>query len=392
MVPIRSIGLLVLVVQFSSIMVFAQSREQKWAIGAGVTAVTYPDLSFPGTIGNYEPGASVSVSRYLSGAFNFNTDILFVPKTTFPFQGDGSISSSLMDMNYHLVLKFNNGITAKENARIAPYLLGGIGGSYSKDRPDGYVPFGGGINLRLGNRTSVRLQTVKKISLNNDFQHLAHSVGVVYQFGKTKKEEPALPVIEPMSEEGPVAEAVSDKDQDGTPDQQDLCPDAPGTIMNNGCPEEKPKEPVVEKSLADVRKVPSAPTGNTRPEDVYEMKVNLPCETALAEESTAASINFAPGSDKLPQSAYPTLNGIARLMRSCPGAELHLEAYKTPGDNYDPDLALAVRRAAKVKYYLVSQQGINQENIIQPRLSKDGDGQDVEANVTVTQYQREVKL
>ena len=394
MVPKRSIGLLVLVMHFSTLIVFAQSREHKWAIGAGVSAVTYPDLSYEGTIGSYEPGAFLSVNRYLSGAFNFGSDVLFVPQATFPYLGDGSITTSLVDMNYHVTLKFNNGVTAKEDARFAPYLLGGIGGSYSKDRPDGYVPVGGGLNLRLGERTHVRLQTVKKLSLNNDYQHLAHSVGVVYNFGKSKKEGPVRefpPNDPPVEEELPIA-AVEDRDNDGTPDPQDLCPDAAGTIMNNGCPEEKP--PVQPQPTAplveDTRQVP--PAVQNPDDDIYEMQVNLPCQTALQQESTAASINFAPGSDELPGSAYPILDGIARLMMSCPGAELHLEAYRTMGDVHNPDRSLAVSRAARVKYYLVSQKGINQNNIIQPRLSKDGETQKVEANVTVNDYPKETKL
>ena len=59
-------------------------------------------------------------------------------------------------MNYQLRFKINNGVFMKENARIAPYLAFGIGGSYVQNNPDAYIPLGGGIRFRLGQRFSIR--------------------------------------------------------------------------------------------------------------------------------------------------------------------------------------------------------------------------------------------
>ncbi len=212
----------------------AQSADQKWAASVGFTYLTYKSNArfSPLQYSFYDPGVSVTVDRYLSGAFAFSTRLLVAPNVHFPVSVESSRPSYLVDMGYQLIFKLNNGAILREQARIAPYLIGGIGGSYTENNPDVYTPLGGGIQVRMTNRIALRLQSVRKISLNKDYQHTAHAMGLVYEIGG-KKRTPEPAPVDSME----ILAALIDTDGDGIRDDVDQCPGISGTMMNFGCPD-----------------------------------------------------------------------------------------------------------------------------------------------------------
>lgn len=415
----------------------AQSADQKWAASVGFTYLTYKSNArfSPLQYSFYDPGVSVTVDRYLSGAFAFSTRLLVAPNVHFPVSVESSRPSYLVDMGYQLIFKMNNGAILRESARIAPYLIGGIGGSYTENNPDVYAPLGGGLQVRMTNRIALRLQSVRKISLNKDYQHTAHAMGLVYEIGG-KKRTPEPTPVDSMQ----ILAGLMDTDGDGIRDDVDQCPGISGTMMNFGCPdsvaspaealavsvveiedneteksavpviipEEMPMTPeelvVVENtsniiseqvpvsenlapsivSTMDVFVTPVAESLTPQEEQVVEIAYLAepvveeepgarPCGMDAAVHLTTGinAVYFDLGSDQLQGETQQTLTEVASVLNTCAEARLVVYGHADALGQNDSNLILSVMRAFNVKYYLVQQHGISQS-----RISSEGYGED----------------
>ncbi|MEL6592474.1 MAG: OmpA family protein [Bacteroidota bacterium] len=227
----------------------AQTKQDRWALSLGGGAIRYtsvPGLEQP-PLPMYDPGIHLGATRYLRGGFDFRTQLAYVPQARIPLADGTRPTFGLIDMNYQLMFKFNNGVFMRESAFFAPYLVFGIGGSYASEIPDAYVPLGGGVRFRLGDRASLRLETVRKVSLNKQAEQLAHAVAFVYNLpGKERIPEDPQDL---ENAENLVASMIpQDRDQDGIMDIEDNCPDEPGVVRLNGCPENSTPSNTVSKS------------------------------------------------------------------------------------------------------------------------------------------------
>ncbi len=220
----------------------AQTADRPWALSAGGGVVSYQE--HPGTNslqnGFFDPAYQVGVNKYLAGAFDFRVNFMYSPKVNFPTSESNFGLSSLYDMSYNLIFKLNNGVLFKENGFIGPYLRLGVGGSYTQNNPDVYVPLGGGVRFKLSPKSSIRVETTKKISVNKDYQHIAHAVAFVYNL-KQKDKDGMEELKETEIDEDWVVSALipKDTDQDGVVDNQDDCPTMKGYIQWMGCPTNK---------------------------------------------------------------------------------------------------------------------------------------------------------
>lgn len=371
-----------------SVSLFAQTKYSRWAIGTGVSVLRYqpkskgPDLQFS----FYDAAIQVSASKYLAAAFDFHTAFIYSPKVHFPTSAENFRLTSLYDMNYQLRFKINNGVFLKEKARVAPYLSFGIGGSYTQNQPDTYVPLGGGLRFKISNRASIFAQSMRKFSLNKDYQHVEHLISFVYNL---KKEE--LPPIntddipKEFSEESSLLTMIpADNDKDGIPNLQDNCPDVFGNANNDGCPEEKPQELIKDETEISLTKQPvkeyiTEATSVVPVKDFHlqELETHIP-EINLTDEQQEIAINspchsnneeelppvfFENGSDILTQSAKSSLDEIASILKSCDQMRLVVQGHTDDIGAEDSNLLLSVMRAFKVKRYLVYKHGIGQKRI-----------------------------
>ncbi len=227
-----------------------QNGSFPWALGAGARLINYQ--AHPGETSlqhpYFDPTVQLTAAKYLNGAFDFRTQLTLGPQVHLPGT-EGSQRGLLVDMSYQLVFKLHNGVLLRESARLSPYFIVGVGGSYLPNRPDAYLPVGGGLRYRFGPRASINLETVRQISLNRDYQHLAHALAFVYNLDV--KENPQLEEIEQDSTgEQVLAMLNADRDQDGVPDLQDQCPDLPGRPDFQGCPEEMTDKLAGEEMIA----------------------------------------------------------------------------------------------------------------------------------------------
>ncbi|MEO1450831.1 MAG: OmpA family protein [Bacteroidota bacterium] len=185
---------------------------------------------------SFQPAAQLSVSKYLAAGFDFHTQLIYSPKVTFPALDGASWESPIIDMNYLLAFKVNNGLFLKESSRIGPYIMAGIGGSYVSNNPDAYLPIGGGVRVRFNQRLSLNLQTMRKFSVNKDVQNIAHAIAFIYNIDPDQIDLEDLKPGE-IDEEILVSALIPrDADHDGLVDHEDKCPYDPGIIAYTGCP------------------------------------------------------------------------------------------------------------------------------------------------------------
>lgn len=215
-----------------------QAPDRRWALSLGVNFLDYyaPEGAKMFRPANMDFGYRAGLHRYLSTAFRLEMNFTYAYGVRFPSFQTTSEQPGLADLNYCLNFKFNNGTFLGEKAFVAPYLTLGFGGSYIRDNPDLYVPLGGGLNFRVGHRTAIRAEVIYKRSLNNDFQHIAHGIYLVYNLGRG---DGPLPTDSKSSKAVPpswTAQKAPDQDNDGIPDYQDMCPEDPGLWAYQGCP------------------------------------------------------------------------------------------------------------------------------------------------------------
>jgi outer membrane protein OmpA-like peptidoglycan-associated protein len=215
----------------------AQYHDKKWAISTGVDFLDYqaPITGKFFQTDNFDLGLNVGVSRYLSGAFALSTNMTLGQGVRFPGFDWTEERPTLIDMNYMLHFKFNNGALMREQAVIAPYFVLGFGGSYVKGHPDLYVPLGGGIQFRLSSKINLRTQMVVKRSVNKDYQNLSHAIAFVYNLGPENTQPQQAP--DSLGNELLITMAPEDRDDDGIIDKRDACPDQVGNIIFEGCPD-----------------------------------------------------------------------------------------------------------------------------------------------------------
>jgi outer membrane protein OmpA-like peptidoglycan-associated protein len=396
----------------------SQQYERRWALGGGVNMLDYaaPQGSKLFQPNNWDMAYYVSLQRYLTAAFRLSADLSYAYGVRFPSYQGTDIRPALADMSYRLSFKFNNGTILGERALIAPYASVGIGGSYVRSHPDLYVPLGGGINIRMGQRTSLRLEMTWKQSLNQDFQHIAHTAYLVYDLGKQKRFSPDIKPFEEEEQAGPwIAMEAPDEDGDGVPDHYDRCPADPGNWKWQGCPgvptsisevpkveatqpetsspveeaffPEPPKKmskdniqalakdakPVVDahSSVEELMNQPKQKASflddmrtsvdqNIQEKEALPEHTDNPCEPGKRE---AESVYFDLGSDKLSAEGHAYLDEVAHKLQQCNRIRLevrgHADALGTERNNQ----LLSVLRANAVKRYLVYQHGISLSRI-----------------------------
>lgn len=156
---------------------------------------------------------------------------------------DTDIETFRIDALYNLV----------GDGSFIPYFAIGVGGiNFDYDIPnvdndiDLMVDYGLGFQYFCTERVGFRGDVRHVISFNDRYNQMIYSIGMVFLIGTREKpvETTTAPVVEetaPVVEE-PTAPAlpsvvVADSDNDGVPDDQDVCPDTPQGVSVNvkGC-------------------------------------------------------------------------------------------------------------------------------------------------------------
>jgi OmpA-OmpF porin, OOP family len=259
----------------------AQNAENKWGVGLHFGVMEY-NGDYSNQFYSFTQGYAVglSLSRYLSPSFDlmghffydmshsWDSGLSGMP-TWLHFEGD------MFNLNVLAKYKFNNGYILKEDARLAPFILAGLGGNLALTtgvgengvftnskylRPNLYG--GIGLNLHVSKAIDIAVQTsllvpftdkvdgttgaVAPVSKRGNDVFLENSIGLYITPGKAKPKDsdgdgvpdkldrcPNTPAGVPVDVDG----CPLDSDKDGILDYQDECPFVAGLKEFNGCPD-----------------------------------------------------------------------------------------------------------------------------------------------------------
>jgi outer membrane protein OmpA-like peptidoglycan-associated protein len=134
------------------------------------------------------------------------------------------------------------------SARLSPFVFAG-GGVVNEDLKTTAIqfPIGAGLNIKVTPKEYITLSAEYRRSLAENRDNLQFGIGVLLLLGKndTKigdKDNDGVPDNEDLCPDKAGTFALRgcpDRDNDGIPDKDDKCPDVPGTLENKGCPDVK---------------------------------------------------------------------------------------------------------------------------------------------------------
>lgn len=322
-------------------------------------------------------GIQFGAYAYLNDALNLGINSAFAPTVNYPDGEDGYTTPSMVDANALIQFKFNNGMIFQENAFFAPYLSTGIGLNSVRNRVGLYLPVALGMRFRITPGFYLNVESMFKQSVGSQYQHIAHSAGLVFHVpGGTRKESvkpsrdipaQALSAAPQPAQIQRTMAPLADRDGDGIPDMDDACPELAGLVQMKGCPREvlaQTQTPAVEKGQAPASKALHAEALNSRaasPEPPSLAKA-VPV-SASPEMIKIDPIYFDVHSDKLNTEAIAALEKVAKLMEQYPDAKLKLEGFTDESGADRDNTVLAIKRAFNVKYYLVYEKGIRMARI-----------------------------
>ena len=116
-------------------------------------------------------------------------------------------------LNYNLM---------RRDAGFYPSLFAGVSGmAENLNDLELAIPLGLGLNFRLSRNTHLSLTGSYRLNTTDLRDHLQLGAGFVFNLGEGASKQPK----------------VTDRDGDGIPDPEDLCPDQKGPAAFNGCPD-----------------------------------------------------------------------------------------------------------------------------------------------------------
>ncbi len=328
---------------------------------------------------NFSPGVSLGTHFYLNAPLNLSINTAFVPKVNYPGTGPREASPSLIDANALVQFKLNNGRILRERAFLAPYFSTGMGINSIRSQVGLYIPVALGMRFRITKGLSFNIESMYKQSLGSGFQHLAHTAGIVFSMPQQKKQTTpmeddrrAIPAPMLTSKEPVMRPRMSDDaDGDGITDAEDQCPNMMGLIQYAGCPQ-KIAEPADGASMA-MQSMQEAPDFQEEP---MEFELSEDNELTLTDRAApqkpleidqedldylsfaVQNIYFETNEDKLKDESLPILDKVAEILEKYPTAFLKVSGHTDNVGDSKNNLVLSIKRAFRVKYYLVHQKGI----------------------------------
>ena len=230
----------------------AQSARNPWGLGIYPGAYSFyalegTDLFAPE---KYGTGVELSLMRRIGNYFDLGVETNFA-RLAHPLdsasalaadQGNYGNRSNFLSGQMALRFRLDGGGIMDKNSAFVPFFKVGVGGSSYGDFGSWslYVPVGLGFHYHLP-KTPLTITAQSNYNphfLLPDGQEmigvLHHSIGLTVQLGKTQKKTDNTEFIELAKQEGPKA---PDRDYDGVPDENDLCPDIYGSQKTMGCPD-----------------------------------------------------------------------------------------------------------------------------------------------------------
>ncbi len=153
----------------------------------------------------------------------------------------------------------------------------------------------------------------------------------------------------PAAEQAHFVGPPADRDGDGVPDSDDLCPDQPGPAALDGCPDDDGDG--IPNREDKCPSEPGPPENDGCPLRPGEAVIGIGSRRILLKDS----VNFDTGKDTIKKDSLPLLDEVAKLLQQHPEMKrVRVEGHtdNVGGAAYNKELS--ARRAAAVVRYLIS--------------------------------------
>ncbi|MEM1216696.1 MAG: OmpA family protein [Bacteroidota bacterium] len=166
---------------------------------------------------DFRPGLEFEYFRYLNNLLDFSLPVRLASTRTATDEL-GVNTRTGFDLGANALLNLN----IYKGRVFRPRLFAGVGATaFDLDGVSLDAPVGLGLNFFLGRNTSLGTTFAYHFNSEEFHNHLQAGLGLRIHL---EDAEPKLP-------------EVTDRDGDGINDDEDLCPDTPGVIAFNGCPD-----------------------------------------------------------------------------------------------------------------------------------------------------------
>lgn len=245
--------------------------------------------------------------------------------------------------------------------KLSFYARGGLA-TVSNDSTSSLVPYEQESNMQISYGLGAEWQITKGISVRADYDQYASDANLISLSLLSKFVIKSKRLAKLFK--------TSDRDKDGVPDDQDLCPDTPRfSVLNiSGCPDQQVEQKTPDRTPALVAEESSplqqeAIKSNGQP---AQQKPLISSEFRAAKNEIAgldlSSIDFKKNSVVLTEVAMIVLDLLADTMLEYQTIKVQVKVHTNGIGEAEENLQLSVKRANAIKKYLV-EQGIKQSRI-----------------------------
>ncbi len=260
---------------------------------------------------------------------------------------------------------------------VIPYLFGGIGGQEIKGSWDLGIPFGGGINVRLGDNAAFNVSTGMRKSFTNDRSSWQNSVGLIFGLpygGGSENSMSMTPMVTPIDGAAAAAAKVKadaeaaamkikmDADEAARKVKMDAEASAEKTRMeaeqvaaNARMAEAAAREQIaVAKAKADAEA--AAMKAKADAEAAAKAKVVEAKKEEVRKVMSYAmqGVQFQTGSAVLTSTSFTHLDNVYRILADNPEVNIAISGHTDATGNEASNLKLSGARAKACFDYLVS--------------------------------------
>lgn len=219
----------------------AQSSQKGWGFGVHPGVYSYFALQnglFNGE--EYGGGIELSIDGYLTKFFDLGIETGF-GRVRHPLDASAISADqrdNLLTANISTKFKFDNGQILAQDFPVSPFIKVGAGVvSFGQlESWNLFIPMGLGIAIRIP-KVPVNFVVQSSFNMGLDNNHFVHhSLGLRLNLGK----KPGSKRVDGENSEGMGISSTTkgaDRDYDGVPDEEDLCPDIHGSPLAKGCPD-----------------------------------------------------------------------------------------------------------------------------------------------------------
>ncbi len=362
----------------SFLLVLTPAKSQQSLIKPSALGVHFFGIDFTTAL---KPGLAVSYLKGLSNHFDLSITMsgsfISLPVTAQPLPDENHLLLQLTTMSN---LKLNS-----DNHFFSPYITGGISVSKYQSYYGMSVPAGLGIQFSFKEEVYILLQSQYAFKLvGNIPDHLYHSIGIAGNIGKKKRvkhtnlPKPAVRSLEAADRDGDslldsldrcpempgllALQGCPDTDGDGILDKEDRCPAVPGILKYAGCPIPDSDGDGLNDEEDSCIHDPGPASNNGCPgiEKSLEEKVNL----------AAKNIFFETGKAILLPESFTSLDEVTTILLDHSSYRLIIEGYTDNVGKPQSNQLLSENRAKAVLTYFLS------KGIEANRMTAKGFGQD----------------